>query len=252
MKHLVLGFSVWFLSLLLPLASWAQDSSIGDVARAARADKSQAPHASKVVTDEDIGPQVGPVAETDDPAEVVNKAVASFQKDMQHTCREEFTNNSGPGSSTESIKDVAGPDRMRMVVDRRGANAGHTEFIIIGQDTYLRTGSAPWMKSATPGAMPPNVLPEALWNHYQSGELRLTGRQAVGGAIVFVYGTKYHPGGVGNRDRSIEIWVGVKDGLLRRVQMVTSEATASFIPPTVERDTMTCSYAQVPEIKPPM
>jgi hypothetical protein len=250
MKHLTLGLSLCLLSFSSPIATLAQDAPIGDVARAARAEKAQTQHASKVVTDEDIGPQVGPVAETDDPAEVVNKAAANFQKDTLHSCREELTNNSGPGSSTESTKDVAGPDRMHLVVDRRGSNAGHTELIILGEDVYMRSGSASWTKSAGSGALPPNVLPEALWNHYQSGELRLTGRDVAGGSVVFVYETKYHPGGVSNRDRSIEISVGVNDGLLRRVQMVTSDG--SFRPPIVERNVMTCSYGQVPEIKPPM
>ena len=39
---------------------------------------------------------------------------------------------------------------------------------------------------------------------------------------------------------------------MRRVEMVTSEATASFIAPTVDRDVTTCTYGPIPEIKPPM
>ena len=49
---------------------FAQDTPIGDVARQARAEKAQAAHAKKAVTDEDLGPQLAPVSETDDPAQV--------------------------------------------------------------------------------------------------------------------------------------------------------------------------------------
>jgi len=59
----------------------AQDKPMGDVAREARAEKSQAPHANKVVTNEDLGPQLGPVSETDDPAKVVKKARRAWVAD---------------------------------------------------------------------------------------------------------------------------------------------------------------------------
>ena len=239
-------------AVLLPAALlFAQDAPIGDVARAARAEKAQAPHANKVVTDEDIGPQLKPVAETDDPAVVVNNAARAFQADSMHTCRNELTNNSGPGSFTESVREVAGPDRTRLVIDRRGQYAGHSELIIIGNDLYSREGSGPWARNTTAAPIP-NVLPEALWGRYSGGEIKLVRRDVIGGTIAFQYETKYHPGGVSNRDRTIDFWIGINDGRLRRVQMVTSETTASFIPPTVSRDTTTCTYGPPPEIKPPM
>jgi len=99
--------------------SSAQDMSMGDVARAARAQKSQVPRATKVVTNEELGPQLGPVAETDDPAEVVNKASRALRADTAHTCRQEVSNNRGPGSFAESIREIAGLDRTHIVVNRR-------------------------------------------------------------------------------------------------------------------------------------
>jgi hypothetical protein len=80
---------------------FAQDTPIGDVARQARAEKAQAAHAKKAVTDEDLGPQLAPVSETDDPAQVVNKARLAWMTDMPRSCREFSSNNSGPGSRTE-------------------------------------------------------------------------------------------------------------------------------------------------------
>ena len=229
----------------------AQDQSIGDVARQSRAEKSQAPHAAKVVTDEDIGPKVGPIADSDDPDDVVNKAAQSFAADMSHVCRHEVSNNSGRGSSAETIIELAGPDRAHLINNQQGLSNSHSEMIVIGQDLYSRTGNAPWVKTTSSATVPLNHVPESLVGHYSGGEVKLVGRNTLGGSVVFVYETKYHPGGVSNRDRTISFWVGIKDGLLRRVEMVTSETTASFIAPTIDRDVTTCTYS-VPEIKPPM
>lgn len=238
--------------LLVTSLSSAQDQSIGDVARQSRAEKSQTQHAAKVVTDEDIGPKVGPIAESDDPANVVNKAAQAFAADMSHTCRHEVSNNSGPGSSAETITELAGPDRAHLINNQRGLANTHTEIIIIGQELYSRSGNGPWVKDTANAAPSPNQVPESLMAHYSSGEIRLVRRDTVGGAIVLVYETEHHPGGVSNRNRTINFWIGIKDGLLRRVEMVTSEATASFIAPTVDRDVTTCTYGPIPEIKPPM
>ena len=59
----------------------------------------------------------------------------------------------------------------------------------------------------------------------------------------------------GNMVRAFDLLADLPDDLvaiLRRVEMVTSEATASFIAPTVDRDVSTCTYGPIPEIKPPM
>ncbi len=121
---------------------------------------------------------------------------------------------------------------------------------------YSRRGNGPWVKNSAneiPGGMPPlNWLPEALNNVYQSGELKLLRREIVNGSPTFLCEDKFHPGGVSNRDRTINIWIGANDGLPRRAEMMDSEKVASFIPPTVDRDTTTCSYGPVPEIKPPL
>jgi hypothetical protein len=118
---------------------FAQDTPIGDVARQARAEKAQAAHAKKAVTDEDLGPQLAPVSETDDPAQVVNKARRAWMTDMPRSCREFSSNNSGPGSSNESLREMAAPDHTRIVVERRsGSDPGHTELIVIGSDMYSR------------------------------------------------------------------------------------------------------------------
>jgi hypothetical protein len=238
------------------LLSQAQDAPMGDVARAAREQKSQAPRAAKVVTDEELGPQAGPVNQTDDPADVVNRASRSLQANIAHTCRQELTNNSGPGSRVEKTTQIAGPDRARIIIDRKGLDTAHIELIAIGTDLYHREGAGPWDKyPANGGPSSPvslNQLPEALNNTYARGEFTLVRREAINGSATFMYESKYHPGGVPGRDRTIDVWVGADDGLPREVEMTTSERTASFIAPTVDRDTTTCTYGPMAEIKPPI
>jgi len=241
--------------LISALLSSAQDTPMGDVARAAREQNSQAPHAAKVVTDEELGPQVGPVSETDDPADVVNKAARALQANIAHTCRQELTNNSGRGSFAETTTQIAGPDRAHMIVNRKGLDTAHFEFIAIGTDVYHRDGNSPWEKlpenasPAAPAAL--NRLPEALNNVYARGEFTLVHREAVNGRLTYMYESKYHPGGVAGRDRTIHVWVSANDGLPLEVEMTTTEKIASYLAPIVDRDTTICTYGPGPEITAP-
>lgn len=231
-----------------------QDTPMGDVARQARAEKSQAPHAKKAVTDEDFGQQLSPVSETEDPAQVVNKARRAWMTDMPRTCREFSSNNSGTGSSNESLREMAGPDHIRIVVDRRGgiSDPGHSEFITIGSDIYSRSGAGPWRKDSTAGVGTlPHWVPEPLVGDYAAGELKLVRRDGAGGAPAFLYETKFHPGGVAFRDTTIDFWVGTNDNLLRKIDTLTKETGPSSGGVEV-RYTITCSYGLVPEIKPPI
>ncbi|MGA8500483.1 MAG: hypothetical protein WB683_02965 [Candidatus Sulfotelmatobacter sp.] len=240
--------------LISPMLLSAQDMPMGDVARQARAEKSQAPHANKVVTDEDLGPHLAPVAETDDPAQVVNRARRAWMTDMPRTCHELGSNNSGPGSSVESLREISAPDRTRIVVDRRGgSDPGHIELIAIGSDMYSRNGTGPWRKDSPVGS-PAEIshwLPEAMMGEYATGDLKLVRRDAIVGSPTFLYETKFHPGGVAFRDRTIDFWVGANDNLLRKIDTVTKE-TAPFGGGIEDRNTITCSYGSVREIKPPI
>jgi hypothetical protein len=230
-----------------------QETPMGDVARQARAEKSQAPHAKKAVTDEDFGPQLSPVSETDDPAQVVNKARRAWMTDMPRTCREFSSTNSGSGSSNESLREMAAPDHTRIVVDRRsGSDPGRSELILIGSDIYSRNGTAPWRKDSAAGlAGLQQWLPEGLLSEYATGELKLIRRDAAGGAPAFLYESKLHPGGVAFRDTTIDFWVGTNDNLLRKIESVTKETGPSGGGVEV-RYTVICSYGLVPEIKPPI
>jgi hypothetical protein len=247
-----------FVALLIVIAlmpatfSFAQDQPMGDIARQARAEKSTAPHATKTLTNDDFAPQ--PVSEKDDPMEVVARGARALATDTMHRCTSQVTNNSGPGSLAETLVEFAGPDSMHMVNRRTGNNPKLFEAIVLADFWYDRWDAGPWLKNV--GRVHPDVLdamhhvPEALTLGSGSKDLRLAGRDVVGGAPTFLYEMQFHPGQVPTRDTALKIWVGLNDGLPRRFQLRTADNT--FTPPIVDDDITTCSYGNVPEIKAPI
>jgi hypothetical protein len=226
----------------------AQDKPIGEVAREARAQKSEAHHAKKVVTNDDLSPNPGPVQESDDPVKVVREAWRVFLADPGHTCHGQRTNNSGPGSVETSLLEAQGPDRIHMMIN--GGPAGDYDIISIGNDKYARYGTRPWQKFTgyAPGEIPFARLSEIV---YDSG-LKLVRRETIEGALTFLYENKYHPGGVNIRNTTDDIWIGASDHRIRKAQTLFTETAPFTGAPAVTRYTVTCSYGPVPEIKPPI
>jgi hypothetical protein len=242
----------------------SQSTSLGEIARKARAQNADAPRAGKVITNDDFGPHLEPVRDDEDPADAVNKAHAALLADTAHVCREEITNNSGPGSTIESVREVAGSNRFHIVTDRQGGpNPGHDEFIVIGSDAYYRNSAGPWQKTEQ-GKFPAPIGgtggPEAIWKTYSPGtpaqgpwgtSLSLVRKETAHGVSSFFYEEKFHPGGVSVRTQTDDVWVGANDHLPRKAETLLIES-APGTAPIIQRDTMTCSYGPVPEIKPPM
>lgn len=185
----------------------------------------------------------GPVHEADDPVAVVREAWRGFLAEDELSCHEEVTNNSGPGSLEESLIEVQGRNRIRMVIDKQGGgpDSGHSEFIFIGVDKYFRLGNGPWQKfpATYVGKIPLAILSEIV----DDSALTLVRRETIEGVPTFQYENTYHPD-------TDDIWIGANDRRLRKAQVLFSE-TQSMTPPIVSRETTTCSYGPVPEIKRP-
>jgi hypothetical protein len=245
--------SVVAIFLISPWSCAAQDKPIGDVASEARAQKSEAHHAKKLITDDDIGPDRGAVHETDDPVTVVREAWRAFLADAGHTCRAELTNNSGPGSVESTLLEAQGPDRIHMVIKGPYGPAGDSEVIVIGNDKYGRFGTRPWQKYTdyVPGEIPFARLSDIV----DDSGLKLVGRETIEGSLTFLYENKYHPGGVNIRNTTDDVWIGATDHRLRKAQMLFTETNSIMASRTalgIRRYTVTCSYGPVPEIKPPL
>ena len=194
----------------------------------------------------------GPVHEADDPVTVVREAWRAFLADDGRTCHEEVTNNSGPGSLEESLIEVQGGYRVRMVIDSQGGGpaSGHSEFIFIGVDKYFRFGNGLWQKfpaAKYAGKIPLAILSEIV----DDGALKLVHGETIEGSPTFLYENTYHPLGVSNRTTTDDIWIGANDHRIRKAQILFS-VTQSLTDPIVTRHSMTCSYGPVPEIKPPI
>ena len=233
--------------------AFAQDKPLGDVAREARAQKSQSPQAKKVVTDEDFKPAPpAPVAATDSPAGVVNKARDLLLHDTAHVCRRQTVNNSGPGWADDRLTEAAAPNRYHIVTTQLRSNPGRYEAIIIGEDVYARKGNEPWQRveryqaqlQRSAGAL----IPDVLMFGYMGGELKLAGSEIVDGTPAFRYEYKVH---AGDMDRTIDIWVGANDNLPRKTHMLTVTAVFNSQPIRWTEDA-TCSYGVRVMIEPPM
>lgn len=231
----------------------AQDKPLGDVAREARAQKSESPQAKKVVTNDDFKPAPpAPVSATDPPAEVVKKAANLLFHDTAHSCRRETVNNSGPRWADDRVTEAAAPNRYHIVTTQLKTNPGRYETIIIGRDVYGRKGNETWQKvqpfqahiDTSAGAL----IPDALMFGYQNGDLKLAGSESVDGAPTFRYEFKTH---VGDMDRTIDIWVGVTDNLPRKTHMLTLTTGYGRVPIRWTEDA-TCSYGVRVTIEPPM
>jgi hypothetical protein len=233
-------------------SAFAQDKPLGDVAREARAQKSESPQAKRVVTDEDFKPAPpAPVAATDSPVGVVNKARDLLLHDTAHVCRRQTVNNSGPGWADDRLTEAAAPNRYHIVTTQLRSNPGRYEAIIIGEDVYDKKGNESWQKvernqaqlQRSAGAL----IPDVLMFGYLGGDLKLAGSESVDGAPTFRYEYKVH---AGDMDRTIDIWVGANDNLPRKTHMLTVTAVFNSQPIRWSEDA-TCSYGVRVTIEPP-
>jgi hypothetical protein len=246
--------AVWILTFILSSGglSSAQDKPLGDIAREAHADKSQSTHAAKVVTNDDFGPHLEPIASTENPVDVVNKARLALMNDHTHSCLRKTSGNSGPGWTDSRVTEVAGPDRTHVVTNASSADHPQDEYIIIGKDVYNKIGNAPWQRMGTAEtqfvASLDFTLPDVLKFGYQSEAFTLIGPETVDGFAALRYEDKIR---AGDMDRTIDIWVRASDHLPLRTHMLTV-TTSSVTAPITWQETWTCSYGQTFKIDPPM
>ncbi len=143
---------------------------------------------------------------------------------------------------------------MHVVNRQTGNNASSTEFIMVGGSSYHRVNGGPWQKDGE-GLSSDSLsvfhrMPEPLMMGSSAKDLRLIGRDVVGGVATFLYELQFHPGQVSNRDSVLRIWIGIDDGLPRRFQLRMAEG--NYKTPTISDEITTCSYGAVPEIKAPI
>ncbi|HXJ89735.1 MAG TPA: hypothetical protein VMS18_23170 [Candidatus Binatia bacterium] len=243
-------FSLLLVLVLAPF-TLAQEPSLGDVARATRAQQSQSPKNAKVFSNEDSDPQE--IKDGEDPFDVLNRAWHLFAHDTAHRCQQESSGNSGPGWKKSNTMEVAAPDRMRTIYQE---GSTRSEWIMVGNAHYEREGSGPWRKLTDPGqskladiVFSQGVLPgpESL-SQFKPGELKSLGKQVIGADQTVLYRYSIH---LSDFDRTFDFWIGTHDSLPRRVDMHT-ESRTSISAPEVWRESTTCVYGIEIKIEPPM
>jgi hypothetical protein len=106
------------LGLAISSTAFAQETSLGDVARASRARQASSRKEAQVFSNEERTPQS--IKDGEDPLEVFTRARDGFLHDAPHRCEEEGSGNSGPGWQRSETYEVAAADRMRLVTQDGG------------------------------------------------------------------------------------------------------------------------------------
>jgi hypothetical protein len=227
----------------------AQDRPLGDVARETRAQVAQSPKPSKTLTIDESG---AAISATDDPLDVVTKAAAAMLRDTSPLrCHQLGSGSSHPGLIQEMTTEFVGNDRIHLI----GVQGNQSiETILIGKDAYRKIGNAAWAKidrmEFSMFGLSAFKLPDQLKFGYKPGDLRLIGPEMIGGVPTLHYQSKVHDITL---DRTIDIWVGVNDGLPRKTEM-SDEMTPNGRPQpkTSWDETTDCTYGIDIKIEAPM
>src|ERR1700756_2666971 len=137
----------------------SQDTSLGDVARATRAQQSKSPKPAKVFSNEDSSPSE--IKDGEDPLQVFQQAGNGLRHSTFYRCQEESSGNSGPGWHKSQSYEVAAPDRMRMV-SQEGSD--RVEWLLVGDSYYQKPNGGSWKKLTSPQevALAKMVFPGAM------------------------------------------------------------------------------------------
>jgi len=193
----------------------AQDQSLGDVARESRA-RAQGTKPAKVLNEDES--EARPVTASDDPAAVINKAVAAMAHDTSHRCRKLITGNA-PGLPLSRTIEIAAVGRYRVSAEQ--GSRPLADLIMIGNDLYEKLGDGPWKKADEKDKAGfqldlSGLVPDELKS--SGGELKLIGPAAINGAATLQYQSTFRNSDV---DRTTNLWIGAGDSLPRKIEMQT-------------------------------
>jgi len=238
------------LGLSISAAVFAQDPSLGDVARASRAHQAKSPKPVKVLSNEENNPQA--IKDGEDPLEVFTRARSGFLHDTSHRCQQESSNNSGAGSHKNITMEVAAADQMRLALQE---GSDHGEWLLVGDTYYARVGGAGWRKMTSPQEVgmgkitfPAGLIPQELQFGFQPSDLKPQGDQVIEGVPTVLYTFVTH---TYDMNRTINYWFGKADSLAYRIDMRT-ESKQRDTRPVIWGESTTCKYGVEIRIEPPL
>ena len=200
------------------------------------------------------------IRESDDPQTVVTNAEKAIRQVAQpYRCQFQSSTQSGPGSTENTILEVASPERYRELVrERSGREPVHErEVIMVLDDGYWRENSGPWQR-VSPERMAfakkygiPLPIMSGFGYRFDGSDgptaraaLKFGGRQILDGTPVFVY--DFRAEAIVGEGKTLRYWIGTQDGLPHKteeVQLSKDFGTARMV--TV------CAYGHAIVIEPP-
>ena len=177
-----------------------------------------------------------------DPRADVTKAMRASLAAKSYRSR--MVTASSSGSNHTMTAEFVAPDRMRMTMemDMPGSGAVKRETIIIGKETYVRVGDAPWQKdSMGMGDLISQFRDsKAIDAIAEKAQVKYLGTDTLNGAPMLVYQYTIKDLLGPGKDGVSKIWIGATDSLQHQVEsesdvdplntgkMIHSKVTATF------------------------
>ena len=159
--------------------------------------------------------KVAPMTASADPRADVTKAMRASVAAKSY--RSKMVTTSSSGSNHTMTAEIVAPDRMRMTaeMDMPGRGTRKNETIIIGKETYVKAGDAPWQKN--PLGMGDLLAqfrdPKAIDAIAEKAEVKYLGTDTLNGAPMLVYQYTMKDLLGPGKDGVSKIWIGATDGL---------------------------------------
>jgi hypothetical protein len=186
--------------------------------------------------------KTAPMTASADPRADVTKAMRASL--AAKTYRSRMVTTSSSGSNRTMTAEIVAPDRMRMTteMDMPGRGTLKNETIIIGKETYVKAGDAPWQKN--PLGMGDLLAqfrdPKAIDAIAEKAEVKYLGTDTLSGAPMLVYQYTIKDLLGPGKDGVTKIWIGAADSLQHQVEsesdvdplntgkMIHTKITATF------------------------
>lgn len=173
------------------------------------ASKSSAPEPTKATTQPS-----NPSSPSTNPADAITKAFGGWKS--VKSFRAHMTTSAGGAGSQEIDMEFVSPDRYHM--NMKGA-----EIIMIGTTSYFKVGNA-WQKMTLPQSVDLSMADAGKFQTALGAtpDVKLVGADVVDGTPTTVYQVNASASG----SQSTKIWLGVADGLPRKI--VNGASTITF------------------------
>jgi len=155
-----------------------------------------------------------------DPRGELIKAMRAMLAARSYRSRTVSSGSSGISSST--VLEFVAPDRFHVSreAETLGRGAMKPETIVIGKDTWIKMGGAPWQRSpANLGDLITQLRnPKVVEELAQATGVEFIGPDVLDGSPTMLY--QYTLSGSGGKGfkNTVKTWVGVADGLSRRTE----------------------------------